>query len=109
MEILKITSFQRISMSIVESIQKIVLFLFIRIHVTRGIMRQLDEMSNVLDHRHRPLLQVLKFFLFHLDNALGYVMQTEYGPEFLPIYAVGLLMCINIRIPLVGCRALELV
>jgi hypothetical protein len=31
----------------------------------------------------------------------------ECSPKFLPVYAVGLLMCIIIRIPLVGCRALE--
>jgi hypothetical protein len=37
-------------------------------------MGQLSEMSNILAHRHRPLLQVLKFFLLHLVNALGYVM-----------------------------------
>jgi hypothetical protein len=51
----------------------------------------------------------LKFFLLHLDNALGYVMQTECSPEFQPIYTVGLLMCINIHIPLARCRALKLV
>jgi hypothetical protein len=85
------------------------LVFFICIHVTRGVMGQLSETSNVLTHRHRPLLQVLKFFLLHLDNALGYVMQTECSPEFLPIYAVRLLMCINICIPPVGCKSLELV
>jgi hypothetical protein len=61
-----------------------------------------------LAHRHRPMLHVLLFFL-HLDNALGYVMQMKCSPEFLPIYAAGLLMCINIHIPLVECKALELV
>jgi hypothetical protein len=66
-------------------------------------------MSNILSQRHRPLLQDLKFFRLHLDNALGSVMQTDCSPKFLPIYAVELLMCINICIPPVGCRALELV
>jgi hypothetical protein len=72
-------------------------------------MGQLSEMSNILAHRHRPLLQVLKFFLLHLDNALGYMMQMECSTEFLPVSAVRLLMCINIHIPLVGWRSLKLV
>jgi hypothetical protein len=109
LEILEIMRFQHISQSIIESIQKIVLFLFIRIHITRGVMGQFSEMSNVLAQWHRPLLQVLKFFLLHLDNASGYVMQTKCSPELLPIYVVGFLMCINIRIPPVGCRSLKLV
>jgi hypothetical protein len=70
-------------------------------------MGQLSETSNALAHRHRPQLQVLKFFLLHLDNALGYVMQTKCSPEFMSIYVVGFLMCMNMRIPPVGCRSLE--
>jgi hypothetical protein len=33
---------------------------------------------------------------------------SEYSTEFFPVYAVGILMCNNIRIPPVGCRAFEL-
>jgi hypothetical protein len=71
-------------------------------------MEHLCEMSNVLAHIQGTLLQVLKFFLLQLDHALWDVMRAENSPDFLPIDAVELLMCINICIPPVGCRSLEL-
>jgi hypothetical protein len=36
-------------------------------------------------------------------------MQAECSPEFLPVHAGGLLMCISICIPPIGCRPLKLV
>jgi hypothetical protein len=39
------------------------MFLFICVHIIRGIVGQLSETSNILAHRQRALLQILEFLL----------------------------------------------
>jgi hypothetical protein len=63
LEVLKVSSLQRIGQPIIQSVQKILLFLLISVNFMRGVVRQLSELGDVLVHRHGPLFQILKLLL----------------------------------------------
>jgi hypothetical protein len=56
LKISKVTSFQGISKSIIQTIEKTILLLFIGVHVVRSVAGELCEASDVLTHIHRSLL-----------------------------------------------------
>jgi hypothetical protein len=53
-----------ISQTIIKPIEEIVLFPLVCVRIIWGVVRELDESSNILMHRHRALLEVLEVFLF---------------------------------------------
>jgi hypothetical protein len=108
LEVLKILDLQSIGQTIIQSIQKTVLFLLISVNFTRSIARQLSELSDILIHRHGPLFQILKLLL-QLDNSLVNMMCTESSSEFWPVDALGFLMGFHVSIPPVCCRTRKLV
>jgi hypothetical protein len=108
LKVLKIPGLQSIGQSIIQAIQEILMLLFISVNFMQGITRQLDELGDVLIHRHGPLFQILKLIL-QLDNSLGNMMCMKSSSELWPVDALELLMDFNISIPPVGCRTKELV
>jgi hypothetical protein len=108
LEVLKLLDLQSIGQTIIQSIQKTVLFLLISVNFTRSIARQLSELSDILIHRHGPLFQILKLLL-QLDNSLVNMMCTESSSEFWLVDALGFLMGFHVSIPPVCCRTQKLV
>jgi hypothetical protein len=108
LEVLKVSSLQRIGQSMVQPIQETLLFLLISVDLMRGIARQLSELGDVLIHRHGPLFQMLKLLL-QLDNPLGNMMCTESISKLRPVDALRFLMGFQVSIPPVGCMTRKLV
>jgi hypothetical protein len=102
LEILKVTCFQSIGKSIIQSIEETLLLLLIDIHVIGSIAGKPHEMSDILAHRHGFLLQILEL-LVELDNALRYMMRAESHLKLIPIDGVGFFMSIYICIPPISC------
>jgi hypothetical protein len=83
LKVLKVSGFQSISKSIIQSIEETLLILLVCIHTTGSIAGKLREMSDILAHRHGSLLQILELLL-KLDNALRYMMRVESHLELIP-------------------------
>jgi hypothetical protein len=60
LEVLKVSSLQCMGQPIIKAIQETLLFLLISVKFMRGVARQLNELGNVLVHRHGPLFQIMK-------------------------------------------------
>jgi hypothetical protein len=75
LKILKVTCFQSIGKSIIQSIEETLLLLLVGIHVIGSIAGKLREMSDILAHRHGSMLQILEFLLLKLDNTLRHMMR----------------------------------
>jgi hypothetical protein len=80
---------ESISETIIQSIEKPILFLLVCIHVIRSI----------LAHSHLALLQIFEFFLIELHHSKWYVMSSEAIPELLPVDAFWLFMGFNLGVP----------
>jgi hypothetical protein len=70
---------------------------------------KLRETSDILAHRHRSSLQILKLLLLKLDNTLRYMMRAESHLELIPIDGVGFFMSFYICISPISCRSYKLV
>jgi hypothetical protein len=82
--------------------------LLVGVYFIGSVEGELREMSNILTHYHRSLLQILELLL-DLDYTLGYVMRSEDYLELIPVDAVRFFMSIYICIPLISYRAHKLV
>jgi hypothetical protein len=88
LKILKVSGFQSIGKSIIQSIEETLLLLLIGIHVIWSVARKLHETGDILAHRHGFLLQILELLFLELDNALRYVMRAESYLELIPVDGV---------------------
>jgi hypothetical protein len=77
LKILKVSGFQSISMSIVQSVEETLLLLLIGVHITWSLAGKLFETSDTLTRHHGSLLQILELLFIERDNALRYVMRAE--------------------------------
>jgi hypothetical protein len=109
LKVLKVTCFQRICKSIVQSIKKTLLLLLVGAHVVGSVAGKLCEMSQILAQRHESLFQILELLLLELDNTLRYMMRSKIHLELIPVDGVGLFMSFYICIPPIRCRAYKLV
>jgi hypothetical protein len=109
LKVLKFTSFQGVSKSVIQTIEKTILLLFIVVHVVRSIAGLLCEATDILTHSHSSLLYIFKFLFLDLDNPLGYMMRPENHLELIPIDVVGFFMGFYICIPPISCSTYELV
>jgi hypothetical protein len=82
--------------------------LLVGIHIIGSVAGKLREMSDILAHRHGSLLQILKFLLLKLDNALRYMMRAESHLELILIDGVRFFMRFYICIPPTSCRSYQL-
>jgi hypothetical protein len=108
LEILKVTCFQSIGKSIIQSIEETLLLLLVGVHIVGSVAGKLREMSDILAHHHGSLLQILELLL-ELDYTLGYMMRSESHLELILADGVGFFMSFYICIPLIRCRAYKLV
>jgi hypothetical protein len=102
LKILKVSGFQSISKSIIQSVEETLLLLLVGIHINGSIERKLCEMSDILAHRHGSLLQILELLL-ELDNALRYVMRAKSHLELILVDGVRFFMSFYICIPPISC------
>jgi hypothetical protein len=109
LEVLKVSNLKSIGQPIIQAIQETLLFLLINVDFMRGVARQLNELGDILIHRHGPLFQILKLFLLQLDNSLGNMMCMESSSELWSIDALGFLMGFQVSMPPVGYRTRKLV
>jgi hypothetical protein len=107
LEILKVSGFQSIGKSIIQSVEETLLLLLIGVHIIGSIAGKLCEMSDILAHCHGSFLQILELLL-ELDNALRYVMRAESHPELIPVDGVRFFMSFNICISPISCRSYQL-
>jgi hypothetical protein len=105
LKILKVTCFQSIGKSIIQSIEKTLLLLLVGVHIVGSIAGKMHEMSDILAHHHGSLLQILEFLLLELHNTLRYVMKSESHLELITVDAFGCFMSFFICIPPIICRA----
>jgi hypothetical protein len=73
----KVTCFQGIGTSIISTVEKTLLLLLIGVHVIGSVAGELHEMSDILTHCHRSLLQILELLLLEFDYTLGYMIEIE--------------------------------
>jgi hypothetical protein len=85
------------------------LLLLVGVHVIWSVARKLCEMSDILAHRHRSFLQILKFLLLKLDNTLGYMMRAESDLELIPIEGVRFFISFYICILPISYKSYQLV
>jgi hypothetical protein len=104
LKILKVSSFQSISKSIIQSIEETLLLLLVDIHVIWSVAGKLREMGDVLTHHHGSLLQILELLL-ELDNTLRYVMRSESHLDLILVDGVRFFMSFYICIPPISCRS----
>jgi hypothetical protein len=90
LEILKVTCFQSIGKSIIQTIEKTLLLLLVGVYTVESIAEKLCETNDILAHRHGSLLQILKLIL-ELDCTLRYVMRSESHLELILVDVVGFL------------------
>jgi hypothetical protein len=109
LEVLKVSNLKSIGQPIIQAIQETLLFLLINVDFMQGVARQLNELGDILIHRHGPLFQILKLFLLQLDNSLGNMMCMESSSELWSIDALGFLMGFQVSMPPVGYRTRKLV
>jgi hypothetical protein len=105
MKVLKVSGFQSISKSTIQTAEETVLLLLIGIHIIGSVAGKLHETSDILAHRHGSLLQVLELLRLELDNTLRYMMRAEGHLELIPIDGVGFFMSFYIHIPSISCRS----
>jgi hypothetical protein len=77
LKILKVTCFQSIGKSIIQSIKETILLLLVSIHVIQSVAEKLHETSDIFTHCHGSLLQILELLLPELDKTLRYMMRTK--------------------------------
>jgi hypothetical protein len=107
LKILKVSGFQSIGKSILQSIEETLLLLLVGNHIIWSIAGKLRETGDVLTHRHGSLLQILELLL-ELDNALRYIMRAESHLKLIPVDGVMFFMSFYICIPPISCRSCQL-
>jgi hypothetical protein len=104
-KVLKVTCFQSIGKSIVQSIKETLLFLLVSIHIIGNVAGMLHETSDILAYCHGSLLQILELLLLEHDNALRYMIRAESHLELILIDGVRFFMSFYICIPPISCRS----
>jgi hypothetical protein len=92
----------------IQTIKETLLLLLVRVHIVGSVAGKLHEMSDILAHYHRSLLQILELLL-ELDYTLGYIMRSKSHLELILVHVVGFLMSFYLCIPSISCGAYQLV
>jgi hypothetical protein len=87
---------------VIETLEKHILLLHVSADVVGGVPRHLNELVQVLIHRHTPLVQVGEFLL-QLEGAVGYVGSSEMSLELIPGDTLNIGVGVAISFPPVCC------
>jgi hypothetical protein len=84
---------------VIETLEKHILLLHVSADVIGGVPRHLNELVQVLIHRHTPLVQVGEFLLLQLEGAVGYVVSFEMSLELIPGDTLNIRVGVAISFP----------
>jgi hypothetical protein len=68
---------------IIETLEKHILLLLVGADVDGGIPRQLNELVQVLIHRHIPLIHI-GVFIHELEGVVGHVVSSKTSLQLIP-------------------------